>query len=136
VAQSSARLDSVSRWRLNDPRASRIDGNVARGEGAPISLDSVSELVARSEIDFGSLKHNVRDLLARRAQCSVGEVLAVHPARQGLGSVVGYVALGSRHGMHVPARHESIAWHGEDGRERHARIPLMYFLKDKRHELV
>ena len=133
---SSARLHSLSRWRLNDPRASRIDGSIVRAEGAAITLDSVGELVAQSEIDFLSLKQRLRTLLADRAQCSVGAVLEHHPAEQGLGSVVGYVALGSRHGMLVPGRHESVSWRGEDGHERRARIPLLYFLKEKRDELV
>ncbi len=133
---SSARVHSLSRWRLNDPRQSQVDGRVVRAEGAMISLDSVGELVAQSEIDFRTLKQRVRAVLAEQAQCSVGGVLQHFPAEQGLGSVVGYVALGSRHGMLVAERHESVSWRGEDGHERHARIPLLYFLKEKRDELV
>jgi hypothetical protein len=133
---SSARLHSLSRWRLNDPRQNQVDGRVVRAEGAMISLDSVGELVAQSEIDFRTLKQRVRTVLAEQAQCSVGTVLQHFPAEQGLGSVVGYVALGSRHGMLVAERDESVSWRGEDGNERHARIPLMYFLKEKRDELV
>ncbi len=136
LAQSSARIDSLSRWRLHDPRRSRVDGRVAPAGAAAITLDSVGELVARSEIDFTTLKRHVHGMLDTCAQCSVGEVLKAHPARQGLGSVVGYVALGSRHGICVPERQEAISWHGEDGHERRARIPLLYFLKDRRDELV
>jgi hypothetical protein len=133
---SSARLHSLSRWRLNDPRSSQVDGSIVRAEGAAITLDSVGELVAQSEIDFRTLKQRVRALLAEHVQCSVGAVLEHYPAEQGLGSVVGYVALGSRHGLLVPNRHESVSWLGEDGHERHARIPLLYFVKEKRDELV
>lgn len=133
---SSARLHSLSRWRLNDPRNSQIDGSIVRAEGAAISLDSVGELVAQSEIDFRTLKQQLHTLLGEHAQCSVGTVLQHYPAEQGLGSVIGYVALGSRHGMLVVDRHESVSWRGEDGQERRARIPLMYFLKEKRDELV
>jgi hypothetical protein len=126
----------LSRWRLNDPRSSQVDGSIVRAEGAAITLDSVGELVAQSEIDFRTLKQRVRALLAEHVQCSVGAVLEHYPAEQGLGSVVGYVALGSRHGLLVPNRHESVSWLGEDGHERHARIPLLYFVKEKRDELV
>jgi len=133
---SSARLHSLSRWRLNDPRSSQVDGSIVRAEGATITLDSVGELVAQSEIDFRTLKQRVYTLLAERVQCSVGTVLDHYPAEQGLGSVVGYVALGSRHGLLVADRHESVSWRGEDGHERRAQIPLLYFLKEKRDELV
>ena len=129
-------MHSLSRWRLNDPRTSQVDGTIVRAEGAAITLDSVGELVAQSEIDFRTLKQRVHALLADRAQCSVGTVLENYPAEQGLGSVVGYVALGSRHGMLVPDRDEAVSWHGEDGQQRRARIPLLYFLKEKRDELV
>ena len=133
---SSARLDSPSRWRLHDPRNSQVDGNVMRADGAAISLDSVGELVAQSEIDFRTLKQRVRGLLAERAQCSVAALLERYPAEQGLGSVVGYVALGSRHGLLVADQYESVSWCGEDGHVRRARVPLIYFLKERRDELV
>ncbi len=133
---SSARLHSLSRWRLHDPRTSQVDGNIVRADGATITLDSVGELVAQSEIDFRTLKQRVHALLAEHAQCSIGAVLDHYPAEQGLGSVIGYVALGSRHGLLVPERDESVRWHGEDGHARRARIPLIYFLKEKRDELV
>ncbi len=136
LAQSSVRIDSVARWRLHDPRSNRIDGSVMPGEAPSVTLESVRDLVARSEIDFGALKHDVRTMLETRTPCSVGEVLAVYPARQGLGSVVGYMALGSRHGMCIADRHESVTWRGEDGHERRARIPLLYFFRDKRDELA
>lgn len=133
---SSARLDSPARWRLNDPRDGQVDGSIARADGAAISLDAVSELVAQSEIDFRALKQNVRVLLGERAQCSISAVLERFPAEQGLGSVIGYIALGSRHGMLVPGRAEVVGWHGEDGLERRARIPLLYFLKEHRDEFA
>lgn len=133
---SSARLNSLARWRLNDPRSGQVNGSIVRAEGATITLDSVGELVAQSEIDIRTLKQCVRALLAERTQCSIGAVLERFPAQQGLGSVIGYVALGCRHGLPVADRFESVGWRGEDGHARRARIPLLYFLKEKRDELA
>lgn len=133
---SGARMHSLSRWRLHDPRSSQIDSSIVRADGATISLDSVGELVAQSEIDFGALRRQLRMLLAQEAQCSIGAVLQRYPAKQGLGSVVGFVALGSRHGHAIRDRTEQVHWIGEDGCERGARIPLLYFTRDKRDELV
>ena len=91
-------------------------------------------MVTESEIDFRRLKQNIREVLESRSQASIGEILDAHPPHQGLGSVVGYIALGSRHGERGTAI-ESVRWQsGESDRE--ARIPMIYFLKERLHELT
>jgi hypothetical protein len=49
--------------------------------------------------------------------------------------VVGYVALGSRHGQVIKDYKESVRWQGEDQQNRCARIPLIYYLKERVDEL-
>ncbi len=136
IRLSSSRLRSLSQWRLHDPLARAVDDRIHRGEGAVISLDSVSELVAQSEIDFRTLNSHVLTLLDERPQWSIGAVLQRFPAEQGLGSVVGYLTLGSRHGILSAQRHEQVEWRGGDGCVRRARIPLIHFVQEKRHELA
>jgi hypothetical protein len=136
LALSTSRLRSLAQWRLNDPRSSRVDGNIARGGAATISLDGIGDLVAQSEIDFRGLKRDLHDLLADHAQLSIGEVLDRRPAQQGLGSVIGYLSLGTRHGVIASEQHEAVRWLGGDGSWRHARIPLIWFVGEKRNELV
>jgi hypothetical protein len=105
------------------------------GDAAPIGLETVSELVAQSEIDFRSLKLQVRALLERQSQASVADILRVYPAGQGLGSVVGLLALGSRHGL-VTGGSETVSWTGADEQLRSARIPTVYFVKERINELA
>lgn len=133
---TTSRLRSLSQWRLHDPRNTQVDGSIVRSEGAAISLDSVGELVAQSEIDFRSLRRDLHELLADHAQLSISQVLDRRPAEQGLGSVVGYLSLATRHGVLAKDQHEAVSWKGGDGQWRHARIPLVWFLKEKRHELA
>lgn len=133
---TTSRLRSLSQWRLHDPRNSHVDGSIVRSDGAAISLDSVSELVSQSEIDFRSLRRDLHDLLASHDQLSVGQVLDRRPAEQGLGSVIGYLSLATRHGVVAKDEQEAVSWMGGDGHWRHARIPLVWFLKEKRHELA
>jgi hypothetical protein len=132
---TTSRLRSLSQWRLHDPRNAQVDGSIVLSEGAAISLDSVSELVAQSEIDFRSLRRDLHDLLAEHDQLSISQVLNQRPAEQGLGSVVGYLSLATRHGV-IGKEQEAISWKGGDGQWRHARIPLVWFLKEKRHEFA
>jgi len=132
---TSSRLRSLSQWVLHDPSLQAPPEEMREGEPPPIDLESVSELVAQSEIDFRTLKEHVRSLLERRDQASIGDVLEHFPASQGLGSVVGLLALGSRHGVKGDTV-ETVAWVGEDDQARRARIPKIYFLKDRLDELA
>jgi hypothetical protein len=74
-------------------------------------------------------------LLEQCEQASIGDVLERFPAAQGLGSVVGLLALGSRHGVRGDSI-ETVAWVGEDNQGRRARIPKIFFLRDRLHELA
>ena len=137
---TSSRLSSLSQWVLFDPAQQAEPEAMREGEAPPIDLQSISELVAQSEIDFRSLKQHVSTLLEQRDQASIGDVLERFPAEQGLGSVVGLLALGSRHGVRGVESGadaiETVAWVGEDDQRRSARIPKIYFLRERLNEWV
>ncbi len=132
---TSSRLHSLSQWVLYDPSLQAAPEQMREGEPAPIDLESVRELVAQSEIDFRTLKAQVHSLLEQREQASIGDVLMQFPASQGLGSVVGLLALGSRHGIKADSI-ETVAWVGDDDQGRRARIPKIYFLRERIDELL
>jgi len=132
---TSSRVRSLAQWVLYDPSTQAPGGGMVDGEAAPIDLDEVGELVAQSEIDFRLLKANIRSVLRERSQTSIGEVLTQYPATQGLGSVVGYMALGARHGVRGD-RNETVEWQGQDATRRRARIPAIYFVRERLHELA
>jgi hypothetical protein len=131
---TSSNIRSVGQWHLYDPQLRLADSSMAEGAKLEIDLESVAELVRQSEIDFGELKAHVRAVLVERTQATVGDVLNRFPARQGLGSIVGLVALGVRHGE-VTATREAVHWLGRDGAARGAWIPSIYFVRERLHEL-
>jgi len=88
----------------------------------------VGELVAHSEIDFRRLQGHIRTLLSGRDQITVADILLLYPAEQGLGSLVGYLAIGARCGV-LSDRKEHVSWQGLDGVRRSAVIPCIYFVK-------
>lgn len=135
LALTSSKLGSLSQWLLHDPALQALPGKMVDGDAAPIDLEAISDLVAQSEIDFRSLKADLRAVLAERSQASIADVLQAFPAQQGLGSVVGLLALGSRHGLPA-ADSETVSWTGGDRQHRSARIPLIYFLKERVDELA
>lgn len=132
---TSSPIRSVSQWGLYDPAQRVTDSSMPAAEPAELDIETISELVRQSEIDFRTLKQHILAILDRQSQASIGEVLAAFPAEQGLGSVVGYVALGARHGEVTPAN-QVVAWEGDDKAQRRARIPAIYFVRERLHEFV
>lgn len=135
LSLTSSRFSSLSQWSLYDPSLEAPAGAMVDAGVPPIGLESVAELVAQSEIDFRDLKANIRAVLDERSPASIAEVLEWFPAAQGLGSVIGYMALGSRHGV-LAGGEEIVEWHGGDSEYRKARIPAIYFLRERLHEIV
>jgi len=136
LSLTSSRIRSVSQWVLFDPSVNSIERGMAPGGAVDIDLKTISALLAHSEIDFRTLQNNIRVCLQEAAQVSIGEIMKQFPARQGLGSVVGYLVLGSGSGVTVADSVETVAWTGEDGASRHARIPVIYFRRDRPHEFA
>jgi hypothetical protein len=133
---SSGRVRSLSQWKLYDPALHRTERGMQAGDTAALDLETVGELIAQSEIDFGTLRSNVRAMLEEQSQASIGEVMRRFPAAQGLGSIVGYIALGSKHGERVERRRETVSWLGQDNEPRSARIPMIYFVRERLNEFA
>lgn len=133
---TSSRIRSASQWVLYDPASRPLPAAMSAGRPAGIDLETIGDLVARSEIDFRSLRQDVLAIIRQEGQASIAQILQRSPARQGLGSVVGLLTLGVRHGVRAPEQVEQVTWTGEDGVERNARIPKFYFSAEKAHELV
>ncbi|HET9644234.1 MAG TPA: DUF3375 domain-containing protein [Burkholderiaceae bacterium] len=135
LMQSSSRIRSVSQWVMHDPAQRVTDSSMRDAELSELDLETVSELVRQSEIDFRTLKRHIRTMLEKHSQASIGQVLTEYPAEQGLGSVIGYIALGARHGE-ITDGSEVIVWEGTDAVQRQARVPAVYFLRERYLELV
>jgi hypothetical protein len=143
LSLTSSRVRSLSQWFLYDPAQRVTDAEMREAQPSLLDLEAIAELVRGSEIDFRTLRQHLCELLEEHAQVSIAQVLARFPAEQGLGSVVGYVALGVKHGELTP-HVETVSWRGRgrdagaQGRsetQRSARIPAIYFLKERRSEL-
>ncbi|HWO09144.1 MAG TPA: DUF3375 domain-containing protein [Polyangiaceae bacterium] len=132
---TSSRIRSLSQWSLYDPAQRMSDADMRDADLSTIDLELIGELVRQSEIDFRTLRRHLFDLLDERSPVSIAEALRRFPAEQGLGSVVGYVALGVKHGQLTPGV-ESVSWVGKDTSLRRAKVPAIYFSRERRHELA
>ena len=135
LALTSCKIRSLSQLSLYDPSHHAIPKGMQEGDASLIDLDSIGELVAQSEIDFRTLKMNVCSMLETRSQVSIGDILEEYPADQGLGSVIGLIALGSRHGFKTEIP-ETVSWTGGDKIRRSAQLKKIFFVKDRINELA
>lgn len=131
---TSGAIRSAAQWVLYDPSQRVVDAAMAEAAPAEIDLATVSDLVRQSEIDLRTLCEHVISVLERQSQASIGQLLAVFPAEQGLGSVVGYAHLGVKHGE-VTNEPEIVSWEGGDGTPRRARLPTIFFTRERLREL-
>lgn len=135
LSLTSSRIRSVSQWELHDPSLNVADVSMPDADASELSLDIIEELVRQSEIDFRTLRKHLREALAETSQITVSQLLEKYPAEQGFGSVVGYVALGAKHGE-ITTEAELVSWVGGDGKQRIAKVPSIYFVRESLLELL
>lgn len=127
LSLATATFRSASQLVPFDPSMQYEAKAMQTGEAGELTPDTFKDMMGKSEIDFRALKENVRSVLEQRSQASVADVLSIHPAKQGLGSVVGLIELASRFGV-VTKEKERVTWtHGNALRS--ATIQTIYFVK-------
>lgn len=132
---TSSRIRSATQAILYDPAERVGDSSMRDLDASEIDVALVGELVRQSEIDFRALRANLRTLLSSEAAATISAVLERFPAEQGLGSVVGYVALGAKHGELLGGV-ETVTWRGRDHVVRLARVPVIRFTRECCDELM
>lgn len=123
---SSVPLASVGSWTLHNPADVRTAEPVAVMDATPLDLAALREQVRASEIDFAELRAAVIDTLERLPVASIGDVLADHPATQGLASVVGLLLLADSAGSRTTAS-ETLTWTSGGGHARTVGAPRYVF---------
>lgn len=123
---SAVALASVGAVDVHDPAELDAAAEVRTQDTAVASLDELRALARETEIDFDELARNVNDVLREHPTCTVADVLARHPATQGVGSVVGLLALAAEQGT-VDDEPEMLVWEGADGVTRAALVAAHRF---------
>lgn len=125
---------SVGQLRLFSPSAATAADSLEPAAAAPLDLEALRATIRESEIDMAELSDAVDATLRAGNAATIGEVLAAHPATQGLASVVGLLVLAQRHGEPVTgaedaATTEEVRWSigGSAPGERRARIATYRF---------
>lgn len=119
---SAVQLASVGTVALHDPAEFDAGGAVETIEVAEANLEAMRLIARETEIDFDELREHVNEVLLSRESCTVAEVLSLHPASQGVASIVGLIALAAVQGARGDMA-ERVTWDGVDGARRAALVP-------------
>lgn len=123
---SSVAVQSVGALALHDPADLDASGDIPSHSTGVESLEALRALVRATEIDFDELAASVNSTLENAARPSVADVLAAHPATQGVASVIGLLALAADYGE-IEDGLETLRWTGSDHAHRTARVPVHRF---------
>lgn len=124
---SSVAVESVSALALYDPSDHRTVNEVtARGDAVEVDWDALVRAARESEIDLRELRADVNATITHRGAATIADVLAEHPATQGLASVVGLLVLADEHAVSLDGE-ESASWTAPSGAHRHGTVPRRLF---------
>ena len=132
---SSASFHSIGRWKPYDPPMTLSTKDMEDADEADVSLATVQDAIEQGEIDFRTLYGNLQAILMQQSQVSIAGLMKTYPPPQGLGTVVGYISIGSRYGVFVDDQTEVVEWTTQAGEQRAAAIPLIYFLAESREKI-
>ncbi len=130
AVQSFVSIQSVGALSLFDPQSAATGGALAAAQPAQVDLAALAERLAAAEINYAALRANIRAALEGREFVTIGDVLALFPARQGLASIVGYIHLAVAHAERSSAgRTETLRWKNRLGEQVRGICPVFLFRK-------
>lgn len=123
---TSVPLSSISALKLHNPGDFEAETEIVSHDAELVDVSELLALARASDIDMAELQSNVDEVVDRQGAATIAEVLAAHPATQGVASVVGLLVLAQEHGTAAGGR-ETVEWDGHRGTvDRHlftGRIP-------------
>lgn len=136
LALTSANLSSVGAWFLYDPEDCVLDTHMVEGIASDLEPGTIRQWIDQSDIDWATLEQQIDTILQAHSVTSIAGVLHDFPARQGLGSIVGLLALAYRLDAvrGSDGATERVEWCTEDGEFRAAHIPLFMFSRSATDE--
>lgn len=103
-------ISSISALKLHNPGEGRVPSEFSRHDTEQVDFSALAAEAHESDIDFEELRGNVVATLRQAGRpVTVAQVLADHPATQGLASIVGLMVLGAEHGETAEDGTEQVA---------------------------
>ena len=109
------------------------DITIGEGDDKQYSQEELSILYKRIYIDKEVLKTQIKDLLKKHSQVSIGEILKAHPSEKGLLDVLGYFSLTSEGLPHTIDENNYdtvLIMNKESGKYFQAKVPSLVFHND------
>lgn len=111
---TSMQLSSVDALKLHNPGDFEAGDEAVSHEVDAVDIGELLALARASDIDMAELEANVNDVVDAQGAATIADVLEVHPASQGVASVVGLLVLAQEHGQPLDGR-EDVHWDDRHG---------------------
>ncbi|MFK4788404.1 DUF3375 domain-containing protein [Microbacterium sp. ZW T5_56] len=128
IELSGVSISSVGALRPHDPSDFQVTSTVSPNAAVDVDWQQLRDAARDTEIDFDELTANIRAMIDELGEPTIAQVLERYPATQGVGSVIGLLALADESAV-AEAGDENISWVGADGIDRTAPIPRHRFLR-------
>lgn len=123
---TSMQLSSVSTLKPHNPADFTVSRQVQSHASAPVDIEELRALARASEIDMAELTANINSVLDSQPEASIAQVLELHPATQGVASVVGLLVLAEEYGWLAEGR-EPVIWDSGSSTTKHGTVPRYLF---------
>jgi hypothetical protein len=125
---SSVTMRSIGGAILHNPADLETVADVEAAVEDTVDFELLRQLARATEIDMVELSRNVNAALAELGPRTIGEVLEVFPATQGVASIVGLLVLAEKYGVRGSER-ETVRWESGTVSNRKATIDVHRFTK-------
>lgn len=115
---TSVQMNSVTALKMHNPADFESAQDIVRHTSEAVDLEALRALARASEIDMAELTDNVNATLHQAPSATIGDVLMLFPATQGVASVVGLLVLAEEFGSPLDGR-ESLYWTSSQGTPMH-----------------
>lgn len=129
LSLTSVGIDTVAALALHNPAENRTAQDVVAVESTDVDWAELVAHARASEIDLAELRAHVNETIDRTGPASIADVVAAHPATQGLASVVGLLVLADEHAVPLDGT-EMVRWTSPTGAiARAGRVPRRLFME-------
>lgn len=129
-------INSVTQGQLRMPESMVPKQKMVVSEESNVSIGDITAQILSAEIDMATLIENIRDALSKSPGINLTELSEKYPMNQGLGSLLGYMQLATKHAFENTQKANRVTWTDQAGNTKTVKVNYIEFTKESAHDLI